>query len=113
MYYCTDCGAITEGTTETETVLESIPGIQRGASQEIVKCSNCGSYDIEDAIRCKACGEWIEDTGIDYCEGDMNIMFGMFRSIYKNIKEMYPYMKHDEIMEMMGTSFEEFYDQNL
>lgn len=34
MYYCTDCGAITEGTAEVETVLESIPGIQRGASYE-------------------------------------------------------------------------------
>lgn len=47
MYYCTDCREITEGTTETEIVLESIPGIQRGASQEIVKCSNCGSMTLK------------------------------------------------------------------
>ena len=113
MYYCTDCGAITEGTTETETVLESIPGIQRGASQWVVKCSNCGSYDIEDAIRCKACGEWIEDTGIDYCEGDMNILYGMFRSIYDKVGELYPDMEHGEKMDFIGTGIEKWLDQNI
>lgn len=113
MYYCTDCGAITEGTTETETVLGSIPGIQRGASQEIVRCSNCGSYDIEEAIRCKACGEWIEDTGIDYCEGDMNILYGMFRSIYEKVGELYPDMEHDEKMDFIGAGIEKWWDQNI
>lgn len=113
MYYCTDCGAITEGTAEVETVLESIPGIQRGASQKLVKCSNCGSYDIEDAIRCKACGEWIEDTGKNYCEACGSIAYMMFRSMYDKLKELYPDMEHDDIMEMMGTVFEEFYEQNL
>lgn len=93
MYYCTDCREITEGTTETE-IVESIPGIQRGASQEVVKCSNCGSHDVEDAIRCKACGEWIEDTGKNYCEACGSIAYMMFRR-------------------MMGTVFEEFYEQNL
>lgn len=113
MYYCTDCGAITEGTAEVETMLESIPGIQRGASQELVKCSNCGSYDIEDAIRCKACGECIEDTGKNYCEACGSIAHRMFRSMYDKLKELYPDLEHDDIMEMMGTVFEEFYDQNL
>lgn len=113
MYYCTDCGAITEGTAEVETVLESIPGIQRGASYELVKCSNCGSYDIEDAIRCKACGECIEDTGKNYCEACVSIAHMMFRSMYDKLKELYPDLEHDDIMEMMGTVFEEFYDQRL
>lgn len=40
-------------------------------------------------------------------------MYGMFRSIYEKVGELYPDMEHDEKMDFIGAGIEKWWDQNI
>lgn len=66
MYYCNNCGSITEGKMERETMLPEVRGEQPASYICFPVCSECGSEDIEAAAYCGACKTYHKAEGYGY-----------------------------------------------
>lgn len=107
MYYCNDCGSITEGEEDFDRLSEDPHGWYR-----YYRCTACGSDNITDAAKCPICGEWHEDnTYSELCPECFEDIISDFRDTFTNIAEAYPNARPIDIIEGMGEAFEEWYDK--
>lgn len=112
MYYCRDCGAVTEGYEEHECVLPEVVGEQPPCYIEYVTCSDCGSNNVEEAVQCPICSEWHEDiTWSMLCPECLHEISSDFYDTFTNFREAYPDAKPRDILEGMADEFEKFYDE--
>lgn len=111
MFYCTECGEITEGTERTQSVLPEIPGAQPGAWSQYVTCSACGSEYIEAAIMCPRCNTWHKHEGSSLCEDcRAEIRYSYIQTFKKYFDA--GVNKYD-LLDAMNDEFEVFYNEKV
>ena len=102
MYYCRDCGTITPG--------EDDHGDMR--------CFDCGSYALEEAVQCPICGDWHKDELRKWCSRCQRLTVLSYKAMHTNILTL---MDNDyagkpdseAVLELMADCFEDFYDETL
>lgn len=63
MFACCECGEIFhEEDAEIRVETEYIEGWRR--TERYLTCPSCGSEDLEEAVQCEECGEWIAPNKI-------------------------------------------------
>ena len=102
MVYCRDCGSITEGKLEHET-------FEPGYGIEYEVCSVCGSESVEHAVRCPICLEYHRDTGKDECEECRADVYNKYVEILKDEENLGA--NRDDVMELMSSVFEDFWNK--
>lgn len=113
MYYCKACGALTEGSNESEVMLPEVNGEQPAVRDYYTACSECGSTDIEEAHKCKVCGEYITDGSMDFCMDCKEEMFENFWMLAKDVEDdpQTSGAQWGDIVELMAITLEDFYDK--
>lgn len=55
MWICNDCGAVFENPSDY---------YDHGTGYHSMDCPHCGSDDIDEAVRCAECGEWVNEKNL-------------------------------------------------
>lgn len=71
MIYCHNCGEVAENAVMPPTYRNGLP-----TKDEFPTCPACGSDDIDEAVRCKLCGEYTASVDLSSgvcpkCEVDL------------------------------------------
>lgn len=111
MFYCNNCGSITEGKEESEVMIPEAPGEQPAIRDYYTACAACGSSDIEDAIRCKVCGEYARDIYTDHCETCREEITNCLVWLLEQLQKVNPGAKRGDIVEAMAGAFDDFWDK--
>ena len=105
MFFCNECGAITEGKERAEQI--------DGFFREYTVCDYCGSDDLIDAAQCNTCGKYYEPNGYDECDDCREKIYdGFYAMMLKIIDDADPcYVTYADAVEAMSSSFEDFYNK--
>lgn len=109
MFYCNNCGSITEGKEESEVMIPEAPGEQPAIRDYYTTCAVCGSVNIENAIRCKVCGEYARDIYTDICETCREEITNCLVWLLEQLQKANPRAKRGDIVEAMAGAFDDFW----
>ena len=113
MLYCTGCEQFFDEDDAGEDREQLGEYWGAPAYREYAVCPYCGSDQIEEAHRCKLCGEWIPYSGDDYCEECSDRVFDMYCLMLLDLETKNPGAARKDVLELMNTGFERFWDMKL
>lgn len=70
MMFCMNCGRIFDDPRNVPDFTSEYFG--EPVTHYISVCPGCGSDEIQEAVRCRICGEWSTDDICEYCEEEIS-----------------------------------------